>query len=197
MLKPQPITKKQRAFLAGEQSNGTGNFRAGSVKISSRERIRETCSEVTKIAGIPEEGEQYHIVTQKSINSFDFILSVLDQEQILNLYLAFYRIGKRVTAELIRLHKAGDIKNLVFVINDGLPRLLPDVYALISGNQSPKWRIITCHNHTKIILMGTDQGNYYTVEGSGNLSVNARIEQYIFINYQPVYDFHRDWMENL
>lgn len=39
--------------------------------------------------------------------------------------------------------------------------------------------------------------DYFVFEGSGNMSDNARIEQYIYENSKEMYEFHRKWMLQL
>jgi len=37
-------------------------------------------------------------------------------------------------------------------------------------------------------------GKHIVFEGSGNLSDNARIEQYILENNKQAYEFHKNWI---
>jgi len=37
----------------------------------------------------------------------------------------------------------------------------------------------------------------YVFEGSGNLTENGCIEQYIYERNSQVYDFHKDWMNGI
>lgn len=42
-----------------------------------------------------------------------------------------------------------------------------------------------------------DKGNHFVFEGSGNMSDNARIEQYLYENNQKTFNFHKQWMNDL
>lgn len=53
------------------------------------------------------------------------------------------------------------------------------------------------HNHTKIAIAKTSKGERYVFEGSGNMSDNARIEQYVFEQSRLMYDFHKNWMDEV
>ncbi len=57
--------------------------------------------------------------------------------------------------------------------------------------------LIFASSHAKIISIETYDGNYYTIEGSGNLSFNSRIEQYIIDNDKELYDFHNQWIKEI
>lgn len=147
-----------------------------------------------KVGRVPLPGESVHIVTRRSINSFDFILRLLKDGDIAEMYLAFYRIGKKTTGQLINLIKAGRISDVTIVINDGLRKLIPESYSMIV--ESGLFKIKECNNHTKIIACKM-KGGYYVVEGSGNLSINARVEQYSFVNSKELYGFHKKWMKEI
>lgn len=197
MFKPERFQKKKRNFFDGGIITAPDNLRSNTVTATTADRIKQSLQTVERISGIPTQGEQHRIVTIKAIVTFDFILAVLASQKIVNLYIAVYRIGKKTLTELIALHKSQDIQNLFFLINTGMQQLTPGVYELLDVNKSANWRVVTAHTHTKIILMETTQGNFYVVEGSGNMSQNGKYEQYIFEENQPVYDFHRKWMEDL
>jgi len=53
------------------------------------------------------------------------------------------------------------------------------------------------HSHAKIFLAKTKCDKYIVFEGSGNLSDNARLEQYLFENNKETYEFHKNWIENI
>ena len=43
----------------------------------------------------------------------------------------------------------------------------------------------------------TTDNRYFVVEGSGNLSNNARIEQYLFEQSKEMFDFHKSWVDEI
>ena len=43
----------------------------------------------------------------------------------------------------------------------------------------------------------TKKGNYYILEGSGNLSFNSRVEQYVIDNDKELFNFTKDWMSKI
>ena len=53
-----------------------------------------------------------------------------------------------------------------------------------------------CWTHAKVIAASIGD-NRYVIEGSGNLSTNARIEQYVVENSEQMYDHHVNWMTTL
>ena len=53
------------------------------------------------------------------------------------------------------------------------------------------------HNHAKVICIKDDRGNHFIFEGSGNMSDNARIEQHLYENSEEMFNFHKQWMDEL
>ena len=51
-------------------------------------------------------------------------------------------------------------------------------------------------NHAKVFLAKTKDNRYIVFEGSGNLSDNARIEQYLIEDNEITYNFHKEWIIN-
>ena len=45
--------------------------------------------------------------------------------------------------------------------------------------------------------MKTSEGNYYTIEGSGNMSFNSRVEQYVIDNDKELFDFTNEWIDDI
>lgn len=197
MFKPERFEKKERSFLTGENIAETATLRPKVVKTTTQEKINQAFFAVEKICGIPGKDMQHRIVTVKAIVTFQFILAVLGAEKIKNLHIAIYRIGKKTLTELIKLQEAGDIGNMFFLINTGLPKLVPGVFEIMKAHEGPNFQIRIEHTHTKIVLMHTDLNNFYVVEGSGNMSQNGQFEQYIFEENPAAYRFHREWMEKL
>lgn len=60
-----------------------------------------------------------------------------------------------------------------------------------------KIKLIFLSSHAKITSMKTSEGNYYTIEGSGNMSFNSRVEQYVIDNDKELFDFTNEWIDDI
>lgn len=198
MFKQQRQKRKTDQKIISEHLNDKqSNFKSGSIEISTDQLFFHKINKLNEITSIPLPGQQFRIVTQKAVNSFDFILAILHDETIEELICAFYRIGKKVIQEIKDLQEKGNIQHVHFLVNDAIPKLTPDCYNLLKSLETDKFVLRLENNHTKIILIKTNLGNHYIIEGSGNLSINARIEQYSFDNNKELFDFHKNWIINL
>ena len=61
----------------------------------------------------------------------------------------------------------------------------------------PKIDLFYCSSHAKIFSCQTERGNFYTIEGSGNLAYNSRIEQYVIDNDRELYQFTCQWFSEI
>ena len=194
MFKNQSKKYKGKHVLLKEKfKSESSTFKSGFIEMSKKEILKEKLNNVQELKGLPKKGVQIRIVTKKAINTFDFILAVLATEEIEEMIIAFYRIGKKVIQELNQFVNENKIKSIYFLINDGWPKLTPDAYNLIKQLENNNWKIRLDNNHTKIILLKTSKNNFI-IEGSGNLSVNARIEQYVIDNDIKLFEFHKKWI---
>lgn len=197
MFKPIRQNRKSKSILADKFVTEKSNFKAGSIVLSNQTVFFQAINKINQIAGIPNDNEDYRIVTRKNINSFDFILLLLHKNKITDLTIAFYRIGKKVIQELKNLKDNKLITNITLLVNDGFPKLCPDAYNLMKQYESSTFKIKIENNHTKIICAKTEDNKHYVIEGSGNLSNNSRIEQYSFTQNKSLYDFHTEWINNI
>lgn len=149
----------------------------------------------------PKTGEQYRIITEKQFNAYALILHLLESEIIEELYLAIYRINEPTVDSIINFIECGKIKNATFIISSFFNQTKkPEQWAIKLRSyceKNKKCKHIYTHNHSKILAIKTNSDNYYIFEGSGNMSDNARIEQYIYENNKLIFDFHKEWMNKI
>jgi len=149
----------------------------------------------------PKKNEQYRIVTEKQFNAFALILHLLESEELEELYLAIYRINEPTVSSIIDFIEVGKIKKATFVISNFFNQTKkPEKWAMMLREfcaNNVNCEHVYTHTHAKVLAIRTKTKNYYIFEGSGNMSDNARIEQYIYENNQEVYEFHKGWMSEL
>lgn len=149
----------------------------------------------------PKKNEQWRIITEKAFNAYAFIRSLLADGGIEDLYVAIYRINEPTVRSLIELIDNGSIQHATFIISSFFNQTKrPEQWAIMLAEyceRNPdKTSFAYLHNHAKIVC--AKQGdNHYVFEGSGNMSDNARIEQYTYENNSQVYHFHSSWMREV
>lgn len=148
----------------------------------------------------PKLNEQWRIITQKSFNAYAMILSIIADEIIEELYLAIYRINEPTVLSVIELIEQGKIQSAYFVISNFFNQTKkPEKWAIRLREYADKkhnCKHVYTHNHSKVLAAKTAL-NYYVFEGSGNMSDNARIEQYVYENNKQVFEFHKNWIKSI
>jgi len=149
----------------------------------------------------PKPNEQYRIITEKQFNAYALILHLLESETIKELYLAIYRINYPTVQSIINFIESGHIKKATFVISNFFNQTKkPEQWAIMLKefcDNNKNTNHIYTHNHAKVLVIKTVSNEHYIFEGSGNMSDNARIEQYIYENNKNVFEFHKQWMLDL
>lgn len=147
-----------------------------------------------------EEGIQYRIVTEKNFSALVVLDYLLNKYQIDEIYLAIYRMN---LPAVYRIKEIADQNNLNLTIlvssffrenkkYEKWTREL-ELYCADKTNVNLKF----AWSHAKVILCKTSCDKYIIVEGSGNLSDNARIEQYLIENNEQIYNFHKTWINDV
>jgi len=135
-------------------------------------------------------------------SSISFISLVAQKENILELIASSLRIGEKQFIHLAKLSQAGRLNKATFFLStlmkeDKKKKHKYDYYSKFEEVcKINNWKHIVINNHSKIILMRT-QNNYYVLETSSNLNENPKIEQYSFENNKELYDFYYDFFKLL
>ena len=146
--------------------------------------------------GMPKKNEQLRLITNNSFNSIAFVEHVARTEGIKSSKFVIFSINMSAAHLLIDLKNDNLIKNTELIIsiirNAGFKTKSKAVELL-----KHHFDIIFLNSHAKIVVMETEKGNYYTLEGSGNFSHNERIEQYVIDNDKLLFDFSEKWIEEI
>lgn len=148
-----------------------------------------------QITFLPRKEETIHIVTQSQFNALTFIPYFLERERIKQIFISTYSISKKNIDTILGMIDKKLIGECLLLISDFIVNQKKDIVKKLELEASRcnnfKWQ--HAQNHSKIILIETDS-DYYIIEGSGNMTMNARIEQYVFTCSKELYEFHRNWM---
>lgn len=202
------IKKSNKLIIRDEESTictvnkDTNNSGVEDIKDSSISLYKEKTFQVIekiKELKLPKDKEQLRLVTKRSFNSVSFIKFISETETITQLTCCIYSINYEAAMLLNDLINEDKIQYATLLISNlrnkahrEKEQLTKDLFV---GN--PKIKLIYCSSHAKIISFSTDKGNYYTIEGSGNLSFNSRVEQYVIDNDKELFDFTNKWIEEI
>lgn len=156
------------------------------------ERTAKTFKDI--VAVLPAAGEQVNIITDNAFNAISVLAYFYENYKIEEINIAIYRMNLRSVDFIKTLFGDNSLRGIIifssfFRENKSYERWVDELLDFKIGNLIVK----TAWSHAKVVLVKTDE-NYFVFEGSGNLSDNARIEQYTLTNDQRLYEFHKRWM---
>jgi len=152
------------------------------------------------VGGELEENIQYRLVTDMSFNAITVIKYLLEYYEIIELYIVVYRMNNKSFDYLKSIIEADKIKtgfviSIFFRANKEYERWAKEIKIL--SDTTKNITASFCNSHAKVFLAKTKCNKHIVFEGSGNLSHNERLEQYIFENNKQVYGFHKNWIDNI
>jgi len=149
--------------------------------------------------GLPKPGHQFRLVTRRTFNAIQMLEYIAKQERITDLKIAIYSINYHAAKILLKLINCGKIVRAEILMSNLRNSAHREKEEIIKNMfvQHPRIDIFYCSSHAKTFSCATEQGNYYTVEGSGNLAYNSRVEQYVIDNDEGMYRFSCAWMTEI
>lgn len=163
-----------------------------------KEKTAKIISHVSEL-GLPKKNEQLRIITKRSFNAIAFLQWVIENEGIIDEALfCIYSINHEASVIIDQLVTSGKIKTATILMSNlrnkahrAKEQLTKDYFI-----NNPNIELIFASSHSKITSFKCGD-NYYTIEGSGNLSYNSRIEQYIIDNDELIFNFTKQWIEEI
>lgn len=144
---------------------------------------------------LPDVGEAFLLFSVGQFNKFSLILWALGQiERIDKLTISTYSMTNGMLESLSNLMLTGKVGTVNVIISDSIRYRLPKVAQTLDSMHTAmpdKFNLKYCWNHSKVCLINTGK-LYLCIEGSGNFSDNAAMEQYIIINSKQAYEFRLD-----
>lgn len=150
-------------------------------------------SGIEDLLRVPNDNEVFFLQTEKAFNAFTFIPWLAQNYRIEQLYASSYSISRRVIEALQNLMHSGQIDEVILMISDSMikrnAQTVENLQAVAAAN--PNFKIKFYWNHSKVCLVKTPD-HHLILEGSGNWSENAQLEQYILTNSEDVFNFRKE-----
>lgn len=159
--------------------------------------IEKTTQVLKRIANIkmPDENVQLRLITLNPLNPIVFIKYIANKEIITDGKIVIFSINRQAARVLIDLKQKGKLNNVTLIVSS-LRTIANQDKNLAVTILRKHFKIYFLTTHAKIIILKTEK-NYYSIEGSGNFSYNARLEQYVIDNSKQIYEFSNDWIKQI
>ena len=150
-----------------------------------------------KDIGFPKEDETIHYVTKRAFNAISILHILNDKYRILELTIVVYSITKISAIEILNIAKKNNIVVNIVISDIRNTAFEKKEIAIKLFEENKKYiKLIYAGSHAKIILVKTENKNL-CISSSANLGSNSRIEQYIIDDSKILYQFHKDWINEL
>lgn len=182
------------------------------LQLESKERVKfdlgrekKTLEEV--IPNLPDKIQNFKLVsTRGGFSSISLISYIASKEIIEELWVTTFRVGNRQFEELKNLYNSGRIKKIHLITSSSQESI--DSKAEYKGEkynyldyikqiqEDKNWKVTTSRNHSKIILLKTEENNY-VVETSSNLNENPQMEQFNLENDAELLNWYKQIFQDI
>lgn len=143
---------------------------------------------------------QYRIITERGFNAITVIEYLHKFYNLTEVYVAVYRMNQQSVNKLTEFINDEKIKCNILISsffreNKNYEKWSKDLVSFAENKKNVK--VSFAWNHAKVFLAKTDDNKHIVFEGSGNLSDNARIEQYLIEDNITTYEFHKNWIDDI
>jgi hypothetical protein len=112
-------------------------------------------------------------------------------------YFSTWTMNLSNTRELFKLFDDGKVKTVNALVGLYFKKRESAVFnELYEGLKSRGQRIFSNENHSKITLLSNGI-DFITICGSANFTANPRIEQFTIHNSKQLFEFHKEWMDEI
>jgi hypothetical protein len=191
-------TKKEQDLNKFKKENITQDLNeVKSIALNNLEFFSQVLKSKGKI-DIPKKDSVLAIRTQSQLNAFSIFLQFIEKYGHIDfLQLQTYTIDEKTIYTLLELLNQGKIKQLQIVMTETAIFRIPKIYKLLKDLFSEKQNVNLCfywvHSKVHLIKCGNDK---YVIDGSGNFSMNAQVEQYNIFHSEKMFDFDFDLSES-
>lgn len=144
-----------------------------------------------------EEGVQYRIITDNAFNAISVIRFLVEEFKLMQVYIAVYRMNLQAVRLLQQIIDDNKIECWILLSNFFRENKRYERWSeelITYAENKDQVHLAYSRNHAKVFLGFTQCGKHIVFEGSGNLSDNSRLEQYIYENNRVSFEFHRNWI---
>lgn len=153
------------------------------------------------LARIPEPGCSVHLITNGTFDFWDFIhatLSLATPRIALEFYASTWILNRRCAVSLLDLYDRGLIRKIGLITGIYFKRRESSVFHTVyEGLRTRGQRFMAAANHSKWFAMRLDDGTGIVAAGSANFTENGNAEQVSVTNDVSLFEFYREWAENI
>ena len=143
---------------------------------------------------IPPKNSMLAIRTQSQLNAFSIFMQFIEKYGKIDfLSIQTYTIDEKTLFTLKELLDCGKIEKLQIIMTETAVFRIPKIYKLLkdlfSTKENCNLSFYWVHSKVHLVKCGNDS---FVIDGSGNFSMNAQVEQYNIFNSEKMFNFDYD-----
>jgi len=190
-------TKKEQDLNTFKKENITQDL--DEVKFIAQENLQFFQS-ILKSKGsfeIPKKNSVLSIRTQSQLNAFSIFLQFIEKYGVLDfLSIQTYTIDEKTIYTLLELLETKKILKLQIIMTETAIFRIPKIYKLLKdlfqNKENCNLAFYWVHSKVHLLQCGNKK---FVIDGSGNFSMNAQVEQYNIFHSDEMFDFDKDLCE--
>lgn len=191
------FSEKEKLEADFKKKNITNDMKKSEIRASEFIDINMQILKKGDAILIPKENEITSIRTQSQMNIFSIFLQFIKNYGAIDyLSIQTYTFNEKTVYALKELLDSGKIKKLQIIMTETANFRIPKIYRLLKDLFSERKECNLCfywvHSKVNLIKCGNDK---YVLDGSGNFSMNAQVEQYNIINSKKLFDADKEWQD--
>jgi len=196
-----PKIGKPRKLKAGEATGLAG--RAVSMTRRTKRKIfydlATSKRAVSAIGKLPDPEESFHCLMGGDYHGFDLVIAIhsLAEAPIDFLHLTTLGFNRHNMTHLIGMLDSGRVGSVRVLCSEYFASADTTTFLFAKKELEARGQsIVATRNHSKVMLFAIGQQRF-TVESSANLRSCNNLEQFSLTHSIELYEFHRDWIEQV
>lgn len=191
-------TKRENDLNTFKKENITQDLdEAKTIALNNLEFFTQILKSKGKIE-IPKKNSMLAIRTQSQLNAFSIFLQFIEKYGKIDfLSIQTYTIDEKTIYTLLELLNTGKIKKLQIIMTETVVFRMPKIYKLLkflfANNKNVNLAFYWVHSKVHLLEAG---GQKFVIDGSGNFSMNAQVEQYNVFNSEELFNFDLEICDN-
>lgn len=177
ILSDQKVHTKEASSMV--QSDANNQF----LLIERRKTLAESFGQF-------EHNKTYHYSTNGRWSQYELLCYILEQTGPAIVYLTTWKINNDVAGNIAMLKSKGFISDLYLLLEKRIEVTSPQAQDLIT-TVAEKYKITDIH--AKVMVIENESWSI-AINGSGNMTVNPRIECGVVSTHREVANFHKKWI---
>ena len=140
------------------------------------------------------DNECLHIISSDNFGSIELLKYYIEHYDIDELIITTWSFNQT----FVDLIKSLNCK-IIFYVDKSIKKRKSSLYNQMAQLGIDKKIVLKTHYklHSKVTLISTNCNNKYVIESSANYSENHRIENYTVTNDKQLFNFHKNWMDEI